>query len=277
MKKTILLLLAGLMAVGISACGNTDTKQQANNHYENFEQPSIDDINYAIEDAEAKERVEKYSDSEYEKITLNAFVPKEGVKDFFVQDLDGNEVNWARDEVDTKVEFYIPTELVGSVTYDDNNTMAFVTINASTSNQGNFSNCIDVYPLQLEISIARDGYQENGTKYSTLEDDEEFYNSIANNRFSDKTIVEPMVNSGIRGTAKMIYKYVDGDNQHHMVAIRDTALSPKLTACFEISAYDDFESNDYGQQYAYSITETNPEILYEVLDSIQVELIEQSE
>lgn len=277
MKKTILLLLTVLMAVGISACGNTDTKQQANNHYENFEQPSNDDINYAIEEAEAEERVEKYSDSEYEKITLKAFVPKEGVKDFLVQDLYGNEVNWKRDEVDTKVDFYIPKELFGSVTYDSDNTKAFVTINASTINQGNFSNSVDKYPLQLEICIARDGYWENGSKSNKLEDDEEFYNSIVNNRFSDKSIVESMVCNGIRGTAKMIYEYKDDKNQHFMVAIKDTALSPKLTACFTLTAYDDFSSEDYGQQYAYSITDTNHEILYEVLDSLQMELIEQSE
>ena len=100
---------------------------------------SEDDINYAIEEAKADTRIEKYSDSEYEKITLNAFVPREGVKDYPVQDLYGNEVDWLDEEVDTKVEFYIPTELVGDITYDENNTTAFVTINASTITQNSLT------------------------------------------------------------------------------------------------------------------------------------------
>lgn len=274
MKKVILTFITVFMAIGISACGDKDTKQQAEKHYENFEQPSNDDINYAIEDAEAKERVKKYSDSEYEMITLNAFVPKEGEKDFLVQDLDGNEVNWVRDEADTQVNFYIPKELFNDVTYDSENKTASVTINASTVNQGNFSGSVDKYPLQLEISIARDGYWENGEKSNKLENDEEFYNSIANNRFSEKTIVKSMVNNGIRGTTKMIYEYKDDKNQNYMVAIKDSALSSKLTVCFTLTAYNDYSSEDYGQTYAYNITETNPEILYEVLDAIQVELIE---
>lgn len=297
MKKTkiAMLSLAVIIAVGMSACGKRETSNETNNNYEsygNFEKPSQDDINYSIEEAKADTRIEKYSHSEYEKITLNAFVPREGVKDYPVQDLYGNEVDWLDEEVDTKVEFYIPTELVGDITYDENNTTAFVTINASTSNQGNYStnvdsNSIETYPLQLEIRIARDGYWQNGLKTNTLENDEEFYNSIANNRFSNKKIVESLVNSGTRGTTKMIYEYEDEYKQPTMIAIKDTALSPKMTACLELKAYNDSSipddafgektSEGFGQRNAYSITDINHEILYEVLDSIQVELVEQSE
>lgn len=85
MKKKIasMLLLTVLISVCMTACGNNDTQKQTNTNYENFEQSSQDDINYAIGEAEEKEHNDK--SDEVQQIILNA--EQSGT-------LDGSEISW---------------------------------------------------------------------------------------------------------------------------------------------------------------------------------------
>lgn len=62
-KITPMILLAVLMSVGMTACGNTNTSKQSNTNYENFEKPSQDDINYTSEEIEEEESTEQYEQS----------------------------------------------------------------------------------------------------------------------------------------------------------------------------------------------------------------------
>ena len=296
MKKTILLLLAALMAVGISACGNTDTKQQANNHYENFEQPSIDEIGNAINQAELDEKTEKYSNSEYEKVSVKAVSSDrlEHLTKFVKYDLTGSrEVNW-NDELDTVVDFYIPKELFKEVSYSEDGSEAYVTILASTDSIGNWSNTDDVFPMTLTLSVVCEGYFDNGSfsdREDAIQDFEEKYAKLVDNKYvvqsefiSDKwkkytvDILSELVSTGTRGTTKTIYsKTEEGTYYPYEVSgwYREV-LSDKYTADMLLSVFDD-ESADPGSiehVAASEVNEYNPEIMYEIFNVIKIDYTE---
>ena len=83
-KITPMILLAVLMSVGMTACGNTNTPKQSNTNYENFEKPSQDDINYTSEEIEEEESTEQYEQSLTGNGTGDIYVPDE--EDLAIED-----------------------------------------------------------------------------------------------------------------------------------------------------------------------------------------------
>lgn len=83
-KITPMILLAVLMSVGMTACGNTNTSKQTNTNYENFEKPSQDDINYTSEEIEEEESTEQYEQSLTGNGTGDIYVPDE--EDLAIED-----------------------------------------------------------------------------------------------------------------------------------------------------------------------------------------------
>lgn len=83
-KITPMILLAVLMSVGMTACGNTNTSKQSNTNYENFEKPSQDDINYTSEEIEEEEPTEQYEQSLTGNGTGDIYVPDE--EDLAIED-----------------------------------------------------------------------------------------------------------------------------------------------------------------------------------------------
>lgn len=83
-KITPMILLAVLMLVGMTACGNTNTPKQTNTNYENFEQSSQDDINYTSEEIEEEESTEQYEQSLNGNGTGDIYVPDE--EDLAIED-----------------------------------------------------------------------------------------------------------------------------------------------------------------------------------------------
>ena len=83
-KITPMILLAVLMSVGMTACGNTNAPKQSNTNYENFEKPSQDDINYTSEEIEEEESTEQYEQSLTGNGTGDIYVPDE--EDLAIED-----------------------------------------------------------------------------------------------------------------------------------------------------------------------------------------------
>lgn len=296
MKKVVLTFLTVFMAVGISACGNTDAKQQVDNHYENFEQPSVDEIENAIKQAELDEKTEKYSNSEYEKVSVKAVSSDrlEHLTKFVKYDLTGSrEVNW-NDERNTVVDFYIPKELFKEVSYSEDGSEAYVTILGSTEGLGNSSNIADVFPMTLKLSVVCEGFFDNGSfsdREDAIQDFEEKYAKLVDDKYvvqsefiSDKwkkytvDILSELVSTGTRGTIKTIYsKTEEGTYYPYEVSgwYRE-ALSDKYTAEMLLSVIDDesAEPSSIERNIASTVAEYNPEVMYEIFNVIKIDYTE---
>lgn len=296
MRKIEILFLIAIMAIGISACGNTDTKQQADNHYENFEQPSMDEIGNAINQAELNEKTENYSNSEYEKVSVKTVSSDrlEHLKKYVKYDLTGSkEVNWDS-ELDTVVDFYIPKELFKGVSYSEDGSEAYVTILASTDSIGNWSNTVDVFPMSLTLSVVCEGYFDNGSytdKEDAIENFKEQYERLLEAKYEVKSefvsdkwkeytvdILSELVSSGTRGTIKTIYSKIEEGTYYpyEVSGWYREVLSDKYTADMLLSVSNDesAETSSIEHEAASAVKEYNPEIMYEIFNVIKIDYIE---
>ena len=277
MKKRLLTMLLAatmvctlLVGCGDSGASNNDTSNNYNDDYI----PTPDDVQDAFDQVEQEQNKDKYSESEYTKVTIYPYKPKrENEIDYLVQDLKGNSINWVRDWEKITVDFYIPNELVGEVTYNENNTVVYVTITKKYEDKNDLLNG-ELMQYKLTLDIFRDGYSESGVESCAIKYLENEFNRLVYNKVDDYKIVKDFESNGTSGYAKFIYQDeveftpdpIEGYPAFY--GKKYISLSEKCTARMNIHGYDVYETkvNEYHKFLS------NPELLYEVLDAIKIEL-----
>lgn len=155
-KITPMILLAVLMSVGMTACGNTNTSKQSNTNYENFEKPSQDDINYTSEEIEEEESTEQYEQSLTGNGTGDIYVPDE--EDLAIED----EATLAQQEAQEADE-QIQSEPVADYTVESIDTKTMYAQQTVNLRQGPSTNYDRVGSLSTNQSVTVTGYVETAS------------------------------------------------------------------------------------------------------------------
>ena len=155
-KITPMILLAVLMSVGMTACGNTNTSKQTNTNYENFEKPSQDDINYTSEEIEEEESTEQYEQSLTGNGTGDIYVPDE--EDLAIED----EATLAQQEAQAADE-QIQSEPVVDYTVVSIDTQTMYAQQSVNLRQGPSTEYDKVGSLSTNQSVTITGYVETAS------------------------------------------------------------------------------------------------------------------
>lgn len=296
MKKIVIILLTVIMVVGMSACGKSNNEKKENNNGSISQNYSQEELENAINQAELDEKTEKYSTSEYEKISVKAVSSDrlEHLKKYVKYDLTGSrEVNWNA-ELDTVVDFYIPKEIFNEVSYSEDGSEAYVKILVSTEGFGNASNKADVFPMTLTLSVECEGYFDNGSytdKEDAIESFQEQYERLVNYKYTGSSetvngewreytveILSDLESNGSRGVIKTIYSKIEEGKYYpyEVCGWYREVLSDKYTADMFLSALNDENTEAYNIEFevANIVEEYNPEIMYEIFNIIKIDYVE---
>ena len=277
MKKRFLKLLLALTMICTSlvGCGGNSSSdnQTSNENSGNYNRPTDDEISDAFEQVKEQENKDKYSDSEYTKVSIYPYKPKrENEIDHLVQDLSGEYINWVNCWDEITVDFYIPNELFGEVTYNEDRTNAKIIITKEFDNPDHLYNG-EIMKYELSIDIYREGYSESGVESNAMDSITDFYNRNIYDKTDKMEIEDELVIAN--GSAKLIYSdvedaYSNGSREQRQVfvAMKYIRLSPKCTARMELKVFDR-EETEVSEYYTLL---REPEVLYEVLDAIEIEL-----
>lgn len=155
-KITPMILLAVLMSVGMTACGNTNTSKQSNTNYENFEKPSQDDINYTSEEIEEEESTEQYEQSLTGNGTGDIYEPTE--EDLEIID----EATLAQQEAQEADE-QIQSESVADYTVESMDAQTMYAQSSVNLRQGPSTEYEKVGSLSTNQSVTVTGYVETAS------------------------------------------------------------------------------------------------------------------
>lgn len=155
-KITPMILLAVLMSVGMTACGNTNTSKQSNTNYENFEKPSQDDINYTSEEIEEEESTKQYEQSLTGNGTGDIYEPTE--EDLEIID----EATLAQQEAQEADE-QTQSEPIAEYTVESIDTKTMYAQQTVNLRQGPSTNYDRVGSLSTNQSVTVTGYVETAS------------------------------------------------------------------------------------------------------------------
>lgn len=155
-KITPMILLAVLMSVGMTACGNTNTSKQSNTNYENFEKPSQDDINYTSEEIEEEESTKQYEQSLTGNGTGDIYEPTE--EDLEIID----EATLAQQEAQEADE-QTQSEPIAEYTVESIDTKTMYAQQTVNLRQGPSTNYDRVGSLSTNQSVTITGYAETAS------------------------------------------------------------------------------------------------------------------